>query len=176
MTLLKTEPAPEWQCNSDNVCVATADGSNIDVAVRLAKEADVTVALLASFASEGGDRPNLSFDASLDGACQLSAPGQDSLVNVLTSAGARVVVAAAAPGAMLTPWKDSVKAILHGGMPGQEYGNALADVLFGKVNPSAKLTLTMPNVENEVGFVPDAYPGTMLQANYTEKMLIGYRW
>jgi hypothetical protein len=140
------EPKPVWQCNADNVCAATADGSDLDVATALAKEADVVVTLLASFANEGNDRASLSFDAQLDGSCQLSAPGQDSLVNVLAATGAHIVVAAVAPGAMVAPWKDSVDAILHGFMPGQEYGSALADVLFGKVNPSAKLTLTMPNV------------------------------
>jgi beta-glucosidase len=173
---LKAEPAPVWQCNGDNICVATADGSDIDVAAQLAKDADAVVAVVASYAAEGGDRPSLSFDAQLDGSCQLSAPGQDSLIRVLTATGARVIVAVAAPGAMLAPWKDDVKAILHGFMPGQEYGHALADVLFGKVNPSSKLSLTMPNMENEVGFSPDAYPGTQLEGNYTEKMLIGYRW
>jgi beta-glucosidase len=170
------EPKPVWQCNADNVCAATADGSDLDVATALAKEADVVVTLLASFAIEGNDRASLSFDAQLDGSCQLSAPGQDSLVNVLAATGAHIVVAAVAPGAMVAPWKDSVDAILHGFMPGQEYGSALADVLFGKVNPSAKLTLTMPNVENEVGFTPDEYPGNQLVGTYTEKMNIGYRW
>ena len=44
-------------------------------------------------------------------------------------------------------------------MPGQEAGNAIADVLFGLENPSARLPLTMPNKENEVGFTQAQYPG-----------------
>jgi beta-glucosidase len=68
------------------------------------------------------------------------------------------------------------QAILFGTLPGQEFGNALADVLFGVVNPSAKLIVTLPNTENEVGFTPEQYPGVNLQANYSEKFLIGYRW
>lgn len=49
-------------------------------------------------------------------------------------------------------------------------------MLFGVVNPSAKLSITLPNMENEVGFRPNEYPGIDLQADYAEKQLIGYRW
>ena len=52
----------------------------------------------------------------------------------------------------------------------------MADVLFGKVNPSAKLSITLPTKENEVGFKPAEYPGINLQGDYNEKQLIGYRW
>jgi beta-glucosidase len=60
------------------------------------------------------------------------------------------VVNAVAPGAVLMPWKDSVTSILFTFFPGQEYGAALVDVLFGQVNPSAKLPITIPNIENEM--------------------------
>jgi len=80
------------------------------------------------------------------------------------------------PGACLTPWKNSVNSILHGFFPGETYGNALADVLFGEVNPSAKLPLTMPNIENEVQFTESEYPGVDKVATYSEGMLIDYRW
>jgi beta-glucosidase len=84
-----------------------------------------------------------------------------------------------APGAALTPWRNSVDAITFGFMPGQEYGNALADVLFGDVNPSAKLPLTLPTRENEVNFTESDWPGVgkpQRVATYSEKLLVGYRW
>ena len=115
----KTEPTPNWQCNGD-VCVATSDGNDVDVAAKLALEADVSIVFLASFAHEGADRENLSFDIQTDGTCQLSQAGQDSLVSVIAATKTKVIVAAVAPGAMLTPWRDEVHAILHGFMPGQE--------------------------------------------------------
>jgi beta-glucosidase len=54
-------------------------------------------------------------------------------------------------------------------------------VLFGTVNPSAKLPITMPNKENEVDFSPAQWPGlpdpkNPTYANYTERLLVGYRY
>ena len=57
-------------------------------------------------------------------------------------------------------------------------GNALADVLFGDVNPSGKLHITMPNVDNEIGFTKEQYPGTGIPpvAVYSEGLLVGYKY
>lgn len=79
------------------------------------------------------------------------------------------------------PWSKDVQGILVNFMPGQQAGNAIADVLFGKVNPSARLPITMPNIENETKFSPAQWPGlpdpkNPDYANYTEKLLVGYRY
>ena len=83
-------------------------------------------------------------------------------------------------GAVLTPWAGNVSAVLTMFMPGLEMGNALSDVLYGDLNPSGRLPLTFPNVENEVNFTQSQWPGlpvaTGLESNYTEKLEIGYRW
>eukprot|EP00660_Eupelagonema_oceanica_P010827 gene10827-9554_t len=44
-------------------------------------------------------------------------------------------------------------------MPGQQAGYAVADVLFGAVNPSGRLPITLPNKENETAFAPEQWPG-----------------
>jgi len=89
------------------------------------------------------------------------------------------------PGAMVTPWSTSpgVGAMLATFYPGQEMGNGVADILFGDVNPSGKLPLTFPNVENEMNMtqeqwpgVMDDPPGTMTHSVYSEGLEIGYRY
>ena len=82
-----------------------------------------------------------------------------------------------APGAVLMPWHDQVPAVLISWLPGQEAGNAIADVLFGEVNPSGRLPVTIPNKENEVGLSKEQFPGVgnPPEASYVEELLIGYR-
>ena len=82
------------------------------------------------------------------------------------------------PGAVLvSPWADNVSALLTMFMPGLEMGNAISDVLFGDVNPSGRLPLTFPNVENEMNFTQSQWPGlpvsTGLESTYTEKLEVG---
>ena len=66
-------------------------------------------------------------------------------------------------------------------MPGEQFGFGIADVLFGTTAPQAKLPVTLPNVENEQRMTVHQYPGVptkefVLEANYTEKQIVGYRW
>ena len=162
-------PAPPPCSPGGDTCVYYDDGTDVERAAKLAATADVAIVFVATSSSEGGDRGSLSFD---DGA-------DDLVAKIATSGVAKSVVTAVSPGAALTPWRDSVDAITLGFMPGQEYGDALADVLFGDVNPSAKLPLTLPKVENEVNFTVNDWPGTgdpQRVALYTEKLEVGYRW
>ena len=102
----------------------------------------------------------------------------------MAAANENTIVVMAVPGAILMPWADKVKAIVTNFMPGQQAGNAIADVLTGKVNPSGKLPLTFPNKENEIGFTTAQWPGYGNSstgqspgfANYSEKLLVGYRY
>lgn len=174
---IKTQPPAIFQCNQDNVCVAVIDGEDLDASTSLAKEADVAIVAVATFATESHDRENLQFTQSARAqTCPLAAPNQDNLVFNVAATGVPTVVAAVSPGAVLTSWRESVNAIVLGYMPGQEYGNALADVLFGKVNPSARVSATLPNVDNEIGFTPSMYPGIQKEEIYAEQLLVGYRW
>ena len=144
----------------------------------MAEEADVSIVALATFGKEGSDREHLSYEAvKSDSYCQLTPPGQDNLVSVLASTGTPLVVVAVAPAAVLMPWRKEVSSILFScGFPGEQYGNALADIVYGDVNPTARLPLTLPNTENEVGFTPSEYPGRLRQVHYDEKLLVDYRW
>jgi beta-glucosidase len=82
------------------------------------------------------------------------------------------------PGPVLMPWSKQVPTLIESWLPGQEAGNGLADVLFGVVNPSARLHVTLPNKDNEINFSEMQYPGVghPPSAYYTEGLLIGYRY
>jgi beta-glucosidase len=55
----------------------------------------------------------------------------------------------AVPGPILTEWRDSVPSILCAFLPGEQYGNAIADLIFGNTVPQAKLPVTMPLTGND---------------------------
>ena len=173
----KKMPPTAWSCSAQSQCVAFIDGSDVEAAAALALEADVTVIVVGTFAKEASDRNSLSFAAFTTEDCNVVPEGQDELISKVSAATqGKVVVAMTAPGAVLMPWKDQVSSILWGGFPGQEYGRALASVLFGATNPSGRLPFTMPNKENEMGFNPSQYPGIARVGNYSERMLVDYRW
>jgi len=139
-------------------------GTDTNAAVSLAQKSDVSICVLATSSSEGGDRRNLDLPPEQVAVCQAVGKVSKTVAVVIT------------PGAALTNWASNVNSLLVAFMPGQEEGNAIADVLFGDVNPGGKLPVTFPNVENEVGFKPDEYPGVNLQEYYREQLNVGYRW
>jgi len=132
----------------------------------LAQQVDVAVCVMATTSGEGSDRANLQLPAD-----------QTALCSAVGKANPKTIGVTINPGAVLTPpWDADMAATIAMFMPGQEEGNALADVLFGKVNPSARLPVTFPNKDNEIGFTQQQYPGVNLHATYSEKLEVGYRW
>jgi len=151
-------------CNHDGVCVSYYTSSVEDVSSAVAG-ADVVLVFVATTSAENHDRANLTLGS------------QDVLIQrVATEAKQRTVVVAVTPAALLTPWREHVGAIITPFTPGQEYGNAIADVLFGDVNPSARLPLTFPNSENDINMTQEMYPGKNGISVYSEGLEVGYRW
>jgi len=164
----------------EGTTVTYADGSDLSAASTLAAAADVAIIFVATLSTEGADRVSLSLDDGCD-KCGGPSAQQNALIAAVAKANAKTVVVASVPGAILMPWSGSVAAILTNFMPGQQAGNAIADVLFGRVNPSGKLPLTMPNLENETALSPAQWPGLPDPSNpehatYSEKLLVGYRY
>eukprot|EP00026_Physarum_polycephalum_P004175 Phypoly_transcript_04192.p1 GENE.Phypoly_transcript_04192~~Phypoly_transcript_04192.p1 ORF type:complete len:642 (+),score=81.05 Phypoly_transcript_04192:243-1928(+) len=146
--------------------VSYAPTNPITTAVEVAKAADYAIVFVGFTSSEGSDRANLS----------LPYP-QDSLISEVAAANPNTIVVLNGPGPVLMPWASSVKAILFGFFPGQESGSAIASVLFGDFNPSAKLPVSFPVKENDwFSGNPNQYPGVNGVVQYTEKLLVGYRW
>jgi beta-glucosidase len=142
-----------------------ANSSNIDQAVKNAKNADVAIVFLGKTSTEGADH-NLNF-----------ADHENDLVKAVASVQRNTIVVMHIPSAVVTPWADSVAAILSAFYPGQENGNVVASILFGDVNPSGKLPVTFPVNDREIPVNTQIqYPGINKQTNYSEKLQVGYRW
>jgi beta-glucosidase len=102
----------------------------------------------------------------------LALPGrQDELVRRVAAANARTVVVVNAGAPVLMPWASDVPAVLLTWFPGQEAGNALADVLLGVAEPGGRLPTTWP--ASEAGMPATQPAGGVLR--YDEELLIGYR-
>jgi beta-glucosidase len=132
---------------------------------RLARLADAVVVMVGTTdkdESEGRDRKSLALQ-----------PDQNELVRRVAAANPRTIVVLSAGSPVEMPWRDDVAAILLTWFPGQEGGNALADMLLGKVEPGGRLPTTWPIAMADVP-VLDTQPvdGWL---HYTEGIHIGYR-
>jgi beta-glucosidase len=149
-----------------NAVVSYNDGSDPAVAAKAAASADVAMVMVGNKDREGHDRPNLSL------------PGdQNQLVEAVAAANPRTVVILKTGGPVLMPWLSKVSAVLEMWYPGEEDGNAVAALLFGKANPSGKLPMTFPKTEDETpAHTQRQYPGVSGTVVYSEGLDVGYRW
>lgn len=108
---------------------------------------------------------------------QLGLPyGQDAVIERLAALNPNLAVVLVSGNAVAMPWIDKVPAVVQAWFPGSEAGNALADVLFGAVNPSGKLPFTFPVRLEDVGaHSVGEYPGGD-SVEYREGLFVGYRW
>jgi beta-glucosidase len=139
------------------------DDAAIREAAALASDADVAVVVVGTteeVESEGYDRESLAL------------PGrQDDLVHAVARANPRTVVVVNAGSPVVLPWAADVPALLMAWFPGQEVGNAIADVLLGSREPGGRLPVSWPAGEDGL---PSTRPvdGVL---EYTEDLFIGYR-
>ena len=133
--------------------------TQMEEAVRLASEADVVIAVVglnADWETEGYDRPTLSLPGRTDELIQKVSQANTKTIVVTESV--RLIVPLLPfhihirlQGSSITmPWAQSVAAIVHSWYLGNATGDAIADILFGTVNPSGKLSLTFPKREADL--------------------------
>ena len=136
-------------------------------AVTAASAAEVAVVFLglpARLESEGYDRENIDLPAE-----------QLELLDAVLAANPRTVVVLSNGSVVALPFADRAPAILEAWLLGQAGGSATADVLYGAVNPSAKLTETIPvRLEDSPAFLN--FPGEEGHVRYGEGLFVGYRW
>ena len=140
----------------------------IDEAAKNAKSAEVAllyISLPATKESEGYDRPDLDLTAHQVALINAVSAVQPNTVVILNN-GAPIV---------MSEWIDGTAAVLEAWMMGQAGGGAIADVLFGKVNPSGKLAETFPlKLVDTPAHIN--YPGENGAVRYGEGLFIGYRY
>lgn len=141
------------------------DGCNIEAAVAAARRSQVAIVMAGDQDTEGRDQ-------------SLELPGkQDALIEAVAAANPRTIVVLKTGSAILMPWLHSVPAVLEAWYPGEEDGDAVADVLFGKTDPSGKLPITFPaSVDQTPARDPSSYPGNGREVHYKEGIEVGYRW
>lgn len=142
----------------DLIADAVANASVSDTAI-------VYVGVSAAKESEGGDRPDIDLTAH-----------QVALIRAVSEAQPRTVVVLFNGSAVsLAPWIGGTAAVLEAWLSGQAAGGAVADILFGVVNPSGRLAETFPlRLEDTPAYL--SFPGDGDSVLYGEGMFIGYRW
>ena len=141
--------------------------AEISKAKELAKQADqviICAGLNSEWESEGFDREHMNLP-----------PGSNELIEAVSQANPNTVVVLQSGTPVSMPWVNKIPAILQAWYGGNECGNAIADVIFGDVNPSGKLPITYPvKVQDN-----PAYLNSRSQRNriiYGEDVFVGYRY
>lgn len=123
----------------------------------------MVVGLNADWESEGYDRSTLSLPLRTD-----------ELVEAVAAANPNTVVIIQAGSAVSMPWAGKVKSIVQAWYGGNECGNAIADVVYGKRNPSGRLPLTFPKREQDIAAYPN-FKSARTRVHYEEGIWVGYK-
>jgi beta-glucosidase len=145
------------------------DGRYPVSAAALARSADAVIVFGTQWNGENEDTPDLSLPQ-----------GQDALIAAVTAANPRTIVVLETGNAVAMPWLERSAAVLEAWYPGQNGAAAIADVLFGQVNPSGRLPVTFPASVEQLprpqlpgfGLPPDS----SYEIRFPEGSDVGYRW
>jgi beta-glucosidase len=156
-------------------------GTDPGAAATRAKDSDLAIVFVTQHMSEGRDAPAMTLPYD-----------QDILVSAVAAANPRTIVVLETGGPVAMPWVGRVGAVLEAWYPGIRGGEALADILFGEINPSAKLPVTFPR--SDVDLPHPQLPGSDLKPvppepggpafprlppfdiDYGEGLKVGYKW
>jgi beta-glucosidase len=159
------------------------DGADPAAAALLAKASQIAIVFVAEPTSEGRDMRSLNLSNK-----------QDDLVSAVAAANPRTIVVLATGGPAAMPWIDEVSAVVEIWYPGVRGAEALADILFGDVNPCGKLPATFAKSEADLPHpeLPGSQPAPAGDASagpgpgrgmmrgfdidYTEGLKVGYKW
>jgi beta-glucosidase len=178
-----TSPLKALRARLPNAKVEFNSGQDPAAAAALAKSADVAIVFVYQWESEGMDLPSLSLP-----------DNQDALIAQVAAANKHTIVVLETGGAVTMPWSDNVAGILEAWYAGSRGHVAVANVLFGDVNPSAKLPLTFPKSVQDLPhpvippLTPEdegqgsgaengpAHVQSKYSVHYDEGLKVGYKW
>ena len=156
-------------------------GADPSAAASLAKTCDVAIVFVTQWTSEGMDLANLSLPDK-----------QDALIAAVAAANPKTIVVLETGTAVIMPWLGQVAGVLEAWYPGSRGADAIANVLFGEVNPSAKLPMTFPRSEADLPHPVVVQPPPRSQGSapvmrtegakptfsvtYDEGLKVGYKW
>jgi beta-glucosidase len=172
-----SSPLKYIQEKSPQASVQYSDGTDTASAANLAKSSRVAVVFVNQPMSEDRDAATLSLP-----------DHQDALVEAVAAANPNTIVVLETGGPVSMPWIHKVKGVVEMWYPGIGGAQALANILFGEVNPSAKLPVTFAKDDAQLPHpvVPGIQPGSSIRGdngkhppfdlNYTEGAEVGYKW
>jgi len=156
-------------------------GADRASAAALARKSDVAIVFAYQWTSEDFDLPSLSLPEN-----------QDALIEQVAAANPRTIVVLETGSAVTMPWLGQVRGILEAWYAGSKGADAVANILFGEVNPSAKLPMTFPRSEADLphphlvtpplearGHAAVTETGEAkptFEVHYDEGLKVGYKW
>ncbi len=176
-----TSPLKSVRAKAPSAKILFDLGADLASAANIAKQADVAIVFVHQWSSEGMDHPNLSLPLN-----------QDALIQAVAAANPHTIVVLETGTAVTMPWLDQVSGVLEAWYAGSKGADAVANILFGDVNPSAKLPMTFPRSEADLPHpnlvVPP--PGAQgaaavmrtgeakptFSVHYDEGLKVGYKW
>jgi beta-glucosidase len=175
----RSSPLSAIQALAPHAQIAYEPGGDITSAALKAKLSDVAIVFVSQHAHEGNDLNTLELSGN-----------QNALVEAVAAANPHTVVVVESGGAVAMPWAGKVSAILESWYPGVRGGEAIANLLFGKVNPSGRLAVTFPMSDADLprpklpapSFgIPSPLDGIMnkreaFDIRYDEGLKVGYKW
>jgi beta-glucosidase len=178
-----TPPLNALRAAFPNTRIDYVDGQDVAAATALAASADLVIVFAEKWSNESDDQADMSLDGD-----------QDRLIDAVATANPRTIVVLETGNPVSMPWRDKTPAILATWYPGQRGGDAIANIVSGKVNPSGHLPVTWPagldqlplpklagsdvprangEVRRAFGYQADRMPFTL---HYPEGSDVGYRW
>jgi beta-glucosidase len=176
-----TSPLKAVSAKVPGATMAFDSGANPAAAADLAKKSDVAIVFASQWTTEGRDLPNLSLP-----------DNQDALIAQVAAANPHTIVVLESGTAVVMPWLDNVSTVLDAWFAGSKGADAVANILFGDVNPSAKLPMTFPRSESDLPHPNLVIPPKEAQGRaavmksgeakptfavtYDEGLKVGYKW